>query len=185
MGGEAEGYSIPAQRDACLRKAESLGTEVVAEFVERGESGSSTAGRPELQRMLTHLAEQPIDYVIVHKIDRLARSRADDAMITLQLQQSGARLVSCTESIDDTPSGMLLHGIMASIAEFYSRNLAAEVVKGSIQKAKSGGTVGKAPLGYLNIRQMVDGQETRTIDLDPDRAPLMVWAFEQYATGAW
>ena len=37
-GGEAEGYSIPAQRDACRRKAAALGAVVVEEFVDRGES---------------------------------------------------------------------------------------------------------------------------------------------------
>ena len=44
-GGEAEGYSIPAQREACKRKATSLGVVVVEEFVDRGESAKS-ADRP-------------------------------------------------------------------------------------------------------------------------------------------
>ena len=35
-GGEAEGFSIPAQREACLRQAQSLGAAVVAEFVDAG-----------------------------------------------------------------------------------------------------------------------------------------------------
>ena len=70
---------------------------------------------------------------------------------------------------------------MSSISEFYSRNLAAEVKKGSLQKAKSGGTVGKAPTGYLNVRSMVNGREIRTVDVDPVRGPLMRWAFERYA----
>ena len=183
-GGETEGYSIPAQREACLRKAEALGAQVVAEFVERGES-ATTANRPELQRMLALLDEQPVGYVIVHKVDRLARSRADDALITLRLHEARIGLVSCTESIDETPSGRLLHGIMASIAEFYSRNLASEVVKGAIQKAKSGGTPGKAPIGYLNVRDTIEGREARTVKVDPERAPLMQWAFEQFASGDW
>ena len=53
-------------------------------------------------------------------------------------------------SIDETPSGLLLHGIMSSIAEFYSRNLANEVIKGSVQKAKNGGSVavGDGPGAY-------------------------------------
>ncbi len=51
--------------------------------------------------------------------------------ITAQLQAAGARLVSVTENIDQTPSGLLLRGIMSSIAEFYSRNLAHEVIKGT------------------------------------------------------
>ena len=65
--------------------------------------------------------------------------------INLALKQAGAELVSVSENIDQTPSGLLLHGIMSSIAEFYSRNLATEVIKGSMQKAKNGGTPGRAP----------------------------------------
>jgi site-specific DNA recombinase len=182
MGGDPEGFSIPAQREACMRKAESMGAIVAGEFVDRGESAKTTK-RPELQRMLTYVQEHPVTYLIVHKVDRLARSRADDVSIGLELQAAGVQLVSCTESIDETPSGKLLHGIMASIAEFYSRNLAAEVMKGSIQKAKSGGTAGKAPLGYINVRELTNGRENRTVIVDSERAPLMKFAFDAYATG--
>jgi site-specific DNA recombinase len=183
-GGEAEGFSIPAQREACTRKADSLSAVVVEEFVDAGESARS-ADRPDLQRMLAYLAEHPVKYVIVHKIDRLARNRVDDVTINLAIQQAGATLVSCTENIDETPSGALLHGIMSSINEFYSRNLANEVIKGTQQKVKSGGTPTLAPIGYLNVRQIVEGREVRTIELDPERAPLIAWAFEVYATGEW
>ena len=183
-GDTAEGFSIPAQRTAAIRKAESLGATVTAEFVDRGESARS-ANRPELQKLLRFIAEHPTAYVIVHKVDRLARNRADDVEINLALQAAGTTLVSVTENIDETPSGALLHGIMSSIAEFYSRNLASEVIKGSEQKARAGGTIGKAPTGYLNVRKVVDGREIRTVDVDPERGPLMRWALEQYATGEW
>jgi site-specific DNA recombinase len=178
-----DGYSIEAQREACIRKAASLEAEVVAEYVDRGESARS-ADRPDLKRMLARLAsEQDIDLVIVHKLDRLARNRADDVTIAMQVRSAGAQLVSATENIDETPSGLLLHGIMSSIAEFYSRNLATEVIKGTTEKAKRGGTPGIAPLGYLNVREMVDGREVRTVDLDPERAPLVKLAFDLYVTG--
>lgn len=180
---DPEGFSIPAQREACTRKAASLEAEVVAEYVDRGES-AKTADRPDLKRMLNRLAtEKDIDLVIIHKIDRLARSRADDVTIAMQIRSAGAQLVSATENIDETPSGLLLHGIMSSIAEFYSRNLATEVIKGSTEKAKRGGTPGPAPIGYLNTREMVDGREVRTVALDPERAPLIKQAFALYATG--
>ena len=111
-GGESEGFSIPAQREANKRKAASLGAIVVKEFVDRGASAKTT-NRPELQGMLDYVAENPVDYVIVHKVDRLARNRADDVEINQALDKAGVRLVSTTESIDQTPSGMLLHGIMS------------------------------------------------------------------------
>ncbi len=183
--GDPEGYSIPAQREANRRKADSLGADIVAEFVDRGESARS-ADRPELQRMLQFVGSEPVAYCIVHKVDRLARNRADDVEISLALTKAGVRLVSATENIDETPSGMLLHGIMSSIAEFYSRNLANEVLKGMNQKARTGGTPGKAPMGYRNAGIVnEEGREVRTVLLDEQRAPLIRWAFEAYATGEW
>lgn len=68
-------------------------------------------------------------------------------------------LVSATEAIDDSPAGTLLHGIMASIAESCSRNLAMDVRKGQTQKARRGGTPGYVPIGYRNIISRIDGQE--------------------------
>ncbi len=183
-GGEVEGYSIPAQREACKRKAASLKAAVIEEFADRGES-AKTADRPELQRLLEFVTEQPVKYVIVHKVDRLARNRADDVAINLALKRAGVTLVSVSENIDETPSGLLLHGIMSSIAEFYSQNLAMEILKGSVQKAKNGGTPGRVPLGYLNVRHFDNGREIRTVEVDPERSPLMAWAFEAYATGDW
>ena len=106
--------------------------------------------------------------------------------INRAFEEAGVRLVSTSENIDQTPGGMLLHGIMSSIAEFYSRNLANEVIKGMGEKARNGGTLGKAPLGYVNVRGRDEhGREVRTVELDQERAPLLRLAFSEYATGNW
>src|SRR5918995_3075957 len=68
-------------------------------------------------------------------------------------------------------------------AELYSQNLANEVVKGTQQKVAAGGTPHTAPIGYRNVRKIVDGRESRTVVLDEERAPLVRWAFEAYASG--
>ena len=182
---EPEGYSIPAQREACLAKAAELGAEVVGEYADRGES-AKTADRPQLKALLDRLqAERDLDYVIVHKVDRLARNRYDDATITYALHKAGVELVSVTENIDDTPVGRFLHAIVAANAEFYSANLAAEARKGLVQKAKAGGTPTRAPLGYLNVRKLIEGREVRTVEVDPERAPHVRWAFAAYGSGAY
>ena len=178
-----EGYSLPAQREACVRLSDQLGATVVGEYVDRGESAKS-AKRPELQRMLKRLQEQAdVDYVIVHKVDRLARNRKDDVEIDLVIRSSGARLVSASENIDDTPHGKLIRNIMADFAQYYSDNLATEAKKGARQKAKFGGTPYKPPIGYLTARERIEGREIRIVITDPDRAPLVRWAFTAYATG--
>lgn len=178
-----DGYSIPAQTQACQAKAEELGAVVVSEYVERAES-ARTDDRPELQRLLERLESmQDIDYVIVHKVDRWARNRHEEAMIHFRLKQAGAQLVSVSENIDDTPSGMLVHGIMATIAEFYSNNLAGEIRKGLAAKAQAGGTLGRAPIGYVNKREISGKRDVRWAEPDPERAEHVRWAFEAYASG--
>ncbi|CEI47093.1 Recombinase [Propionibacterium freudenreichii] len=184
-GGGDEGYSIPAQRDANMSKAEQLGATVVEEFVDAGESARK-ADRPALMRMIKYVAEHRVNYCIVHKVDRLARNRADDVTIHLALRDAGVMLVSASENIDETPSGMLLHGIMSSIAEFYSRNLATETIKGLTQKASQGGTIGAAPVGYENVGiRNEHGREERTVRIDAERGELVSWAFQVFASGLW
>ncbi|MCT2996643.1 recombinase family protein [Propionibacterium freudenreichii] len=122
----------------------------------------------------------------MNKVDRPARNRLDDAIIHATLRDANISLVSVTENIDETPSGMLMHGILASMAEFYSLNLAQEVLKGMTQKASMGGTPAKAPLGYLNVRTTdAKGREVRDVTVDPERADLVTFAFTAYATGNW
>ena len=185
-GGRDEGYSIPDQRKAVDRKSVSLHAVVVAEFIDPGESAKTRDKRKSLNEMMEFIREHNITYCIIPKLDRIARNRLDDALIHAELRAAGVKLVSVAENIDETPAGMLTHGIMASIAEFYSLNLAMEVTKGLRTKATTGGTINKAPIGYLNVQTRTEtGYELRTVVLDPQRAPLIKWAFESYATGEW
>ena len=179
----SDGYSLPAQLDGCAKKAVLLDATVVTEYVERAES-ATTDGRPQLQAMLQRVESlRDVDYVIVHKIDRFARNRFDDAVVHFRLREAGATLVSATEHIDETPAGMLTHGILATIAEFYSNNLSAEIRKGRDAKARAGGTNGRAPIGYLNKREITGQRDVRWVEPDPERAPHIQWAFDAYASG--
>ena len=180
-----EGFSIAAQREACVRRVRDEGWELVDEYVDKGESARS-ADRPRLRAMLARIAEDgDVEAVVVHKVDRLARNMEDHIAIRALLRRRGVALVSVTENLDESASGRLVEGIHALMAEFYSANLAAEVRKGMGQKAKLGGYPHKAPLGYLNVREPIGGRQVAHIVADPERAPLVRIAFELYATGEW
>jgi site-specific DNA recombinase len=180
-----EGFSIAAQREACVRRIRDEGWELVDEYVDKGES-ARTADRPQLRAMLARIGEDAdVEAVVVHKIDRLARNMEDHVAIRALLRRRGVALVSVTENLDETASGRLVEGIHALMAEFYSANLANEVRKGMGQKAKLGGYPHKAPLGYLNLREPIGGRQVAHIVPDPERAPLVKAAFELYATGEW
>lgn len=178
-----EGYSIPAQAEGCRRYVAEQGWELVDEYVDRGESARTT-DRPQFQAMLARLAEEAIiDRLVVHKLDRLARNLEDHAAVRAALRKAGVQLVSVTESLEDSASGKLVEGILASIAEFYSANLSQEIRKGLDQKAAQGGWPTVAPCGYRNVRREGGGRRGESV-LEPDeQAPLVLWAFEQYAAG--
>ncbi len=179
-----EGYSIPAQAEACRRFIADRGWELADEYVDRGES-ARTADRPQLQAMLARLAEDPaVDCLVVHKLDRLARNLEDHAAVRAALRKAHVQLHSVTESLEDSASGKLVEGILASIAEFYSANLGQEIRKGMDQKAAQGGWPVRAPFGYRNVRRDGPGRRGESV-LEPDQqAQLVVWAFERYATGS-
>jgi site-specific DNA recombinase len=180
-----EGFSIPAQREACSRHIRDAGWQLTDEYVDRGESARS-ADRPALQAMLARIAEdRDVDAVVVHKIDRLARNMEDHVAIRALLRRRGVALVSVTENVEETASGRLVEGIHALMAEFYSANLANEIKKGLNQKVKQGGFPHGAPLGYVNLREIVGGRQVARIVPDPERAPLIAGAFERYVTGDW
>ena len=181
-GTHPEGYSIPAQREATGARARTLDAEVLEEYVEYGVSGRTTR-RPALQRMLADLKRYRPAYVIIYDLSRLARNRLDDAQLMLQIESSGAKVVSVLENIDQTASGRLTHGVLAAVNEFRSAGDAEKVKMGLKRKHAMGGTNGRAPIGYLNVRRRELGRDIRTVEVDETRAPLVQMAFRCYASG--
>jgi site-specific DNA recombinase len=179
-----EGISIPAQREACLRKARDLGVTVIDEYVEPGRSALEMTKREAFQRMLARVRGQgDVDVIIVYQLSRMARNRYDDAIVMADLRKRGVTLVSATEAIDDTPVGQLMHGILATFNEYQSRQSGADIAYKMGQKARNGGTLGRAKLGYLNHIDHSDGRVIRTIIVDSERAPFVRLGFEFFATG--
>jgi site-specific DNA recombinase len=181
---DPEGISIPAQRVACQRKAEQMGLTVVGEYVEPGKSATTIVKRPKFQEMLARIKQdRDVDYVIVYNLSRLNRNRVDDAQVLMLMRSLKVTLISAQENIDETPAGQLMHGILAAMNEYRSSADGADISYKMGQKAKNGGTLGRAKFGYLNVREVIDSHEIRTVAPDPERAPYLKLAFELAATG--
>jgi DNA invertase Pin-like site-specific DNA recombinase len=68
------------------------------------------------------------DALVVHKFDRFARNRTDALAIKSLLRYDyNIKVFSVTEPSEDSdgPIGALIEGTMESVAEWYSKNLAA------------------------------------------------------------
>ena len=93
---------------------------------------------------------------------------------TSMLRRKGVKVVSITEHADDSPTGKLMEAIIESVDEFYSENLAQEVVRGMREAASRGFFLGsKAPFGYKRVKVNDGAKERPTLEVDPATAPVV------------
>jgi site-specific DNA recombinase len=173
---EREGFSIPAQQKLLKGYASEEGWNVVREFQDV-ETAKQT-GRPAFGEMVAFLRNnRSCRTILVEKTDRLYRNIRD--WVTIEELGVEVRLVKENSVIsrESRSSEKFLHGIKVLMAKNYIDNLSEEVKKGMLQKAEQGDWPSVAPVGYVNNRS------THRIEIDPERAPLVVKLFELYATG--
>ena len=173
---EKEGYSIPAQLKLLREYAVKHGFTIVKEFVDV-ETAKAT-GRKQFGEMLQFLKEDPdCRTVIVEKTDRLYRNFRD--FVTLEELNVEVHLPKEGQVIskDSKSQTKLVHGIQLVIARNFIENLREEVRKGMREKAEQGIYPSRPPFGYRN------NQLLRTIEVDPDKAPILKRIFELYSSG--
>ncbi len=128
---------------------------------------ATTDKRPQFQQMISDSYNKEFDIVLVHKLDRFARNRYDSSLYRHKLRKNGVRLCSVLERLDNSPESILLEGLLESINEFYSANLARESLKGMKENAHkclfNGGCPG---LGYdidENQRFVINEKEAKAV----------------------
>lgn len=167
--------SIEGQLRECYSFAEREGYQVCGEYIDRARSARSD-DRPDFQRMVRDAERRQFGIVIVWKLDRFARNRYDSAIYKARLKKYGVRVVSAMENIGDSPEGIILEGMLESMAEYYSANLSVNVKRGQRETiAKGRFTGGVIPYGYIS-------QDGRLIE-DERTAPIVREVFASYAEG--
>jgi site-specific DNA recombinase len=181
---DSDGNSIATQREVSTRKANGLAATVVHEFVEPGVSASTIEKRQAFQSMLAYLRENPdVRYVIVYARSRAFRNYIDAAITKRLLDKLNVKLVSAREDFGDGVYADMMEAV-TDIFNDVQNKLSGEDIRIKLQhKAINGGTTGRAPIGYLNVRVEHEGRLINTVQIDPKRAPLVRKAFELYATG--
>ncbi len=177
--------SISAQLRALREYAEKNNYQVVKEYVDEAESGR-TADRPKFQQMIADARRtRAFETILVWKFSRFARSREDAIVFKSLLKKHGVRVVSITEPSEDSPTGKLMEAIIESLDEFYSANLAQEVLRGMREAASRGYFMAsQAPYGYLRIKVLDGKKERPTLKPDLVTAPVVARIFDLALRGA-
>ena len=168
--------SIEGQLQTCYEFAKHNGHIVIGEYIDRAQSGT-TDSRAEFQRMIADSDKHIFEGVLVYQLDRFARNRYDSAINKAKLKKNGVRVISARENISDDASGILIEGVLESMAEYYSAELSQKIRRGMDINAEKCLSNGSNPgLGYY-----VD--EERRFHIDPEGATIVREIFEMYASG--
>ena len=181
---DPEGNSIDTQRKVTMAKERAMGTVNVGEYVEPGYSGQSIAKRPFFQEMLKRIIEQrDVDYVVIYMRSRIFRNYIEAGNVKVMLAKLGVRLISAKEDFGD---GLMAEAMEAvtDVFNWLQVRMSGEDIKIKMaNKARNGGTIGKAKVGYLNQRILIDGHKVNTVVPDPERVHFIPMAFELFSTG--
>lgn len=140
--------SIDAQLRAMQNYCQQNHILIVETYIDEAKS-ATTDHRPSFQKMIADSKYHQFNIILVHKLDRFARNRYDSAVYKRELKKNGVSVYSVLENLDDSPESIMMESVLEGMSEYYSQNLAREVMKGMRETAlQCKHTGGKPPLGY-------------------------------------
>ena len=177
--------SVAAQLRALRDYADKNGYVVVREYVDEAVSGR-VDDRPEFNKMIdeARLPEATFSEVLVWKFSRFTRKREHAVAYKSLLRRRGVRVVSITEHTDDTPTGNLAEGIIETVDEFYSEDLATDVRRGMREAASRGFWVSsRTPYGYNRVMVQDGAKERPKLQSDDVTASVVKRIFDMAENG--
>lgn len=172
--GQSE-QTIDGQLRACNEYAARMGYAVIDQYIDRAKTGTNDK-RPEFQRMIADAEKKQFQFVIVYMVDRFARNKYDSVIYKYELKKHGIKVVSAMEQISDTEEGYLVEGLLEMFAEQYSRKLSVRIRRSFQDSLERGSAWG----GHNLIGYKI---ENKKHVVDEDKAPIIRYAFKQYAAG--
>ena len=109
---------IRAIREYCVNNK----ITVVKIYADKAISGTSTDNREEFLKMIKDSKSDLFDYVIVHKLDRFARNRYDQAIFEKKLNDNNVKIISVLEQFNDSPESVILKSVLTGMSEYFYRN---------------------------------------------------------------
>ena len=152
--------------------------------MEPGYSGGSIEKRPFFKALLKRIVEQrDVDYVVIYMRSRVFRNYIEAAIVKRQLDELGVKIVSAKEEFDEGGMGEAMEAI-TDVFNWLQVRLSGQDIKTKMaNKARNGGTIGKAKVGYCNVTRTIDGHKVNTIERDPERDHYIALAFQLMADG--
>ena len=177
------GNSLPAQIER-LKKYCRQKDFAITKVFSLDESAYKTK-RDDFDRALDYLKSTKEKIVVCFdKVDRFSRNVFDKRVASLYdlAMQDKIELHFASDNLIITPNISATEkfhfGINLGLAKYYSDAISDNVKRAYENKIKKGEWIGKAPIGYIDLKN-----ENKDKEPDPARAHFIVKIFEMYATG--
>lgn len=178
-------YSSAGQRDVSIEQqladirafAKRSGFTIVHEYADHAKSGfKNSSARTAFQSMMAAADSGTFDSVICWKVDRFGRNREESALFKGRLRRFGVKVFYAMEPIPEGSAGVLLEGMLEATAEWYSRQLSENVMRGMSDNARRCLYNGTHILGY---RADTGGR----YEIQEDEAAVVREIFSLYRSG--
>lgn len=165
--------SIEDQLRVCRQWCAANGHDVIGVF-----SDKALTGRTDKRPQFLDMVKNPLgaELCVVYKMDRFSRNKYDAAYYKKMLSDKGCRVVSATESVPDSPEGIIIESLLEGMAAYYSANLAQNVRRGMEGNALKCKAQGYRVFGY-------DVGSDGCYIVNDSEARIVREAFERYADG--
>lgn len=127
--------SIEQQVKACMGYADRANLKVVDTYDDKAVSGK-TDRRPNFQKMMRDAEKGKFRYVIAWKSNRMGRNMLQAMVNESRLNDLGVRCLYVEEDFDDTAAGRFALRNMMNVNQFYSENMAEDIMRGLMDNAE-------------------------------------------------
>lgn len=145
-------------------------------FVDEGFTGKNE-NRPKYQEMMRKVREGKIKHIVLYQLNRFGRNSRDIHNSLQECIDNDCVIYSAQEGFDSKTSfGRAIIGIMASLAQLETEQLAERIKDNMYTLAKHGRWLGgNAPTGYVGVRELYideSGRERSLTKLSPNKDEL-------------
>lgn len=179
---ERQILSIDSQIKEMLLLAEREGLEIVA-MKRESHSAKETGQRPVFNEIIDEIKLGKYNALLTWAPDRISRNAGDlGKVVDLMDRGTLKEIRTYGQSFSNSPNEKFLLMILGSQAKLENDNRGINVKRGLRMRAEMGLWCGKAPLGYLNQKDM---DKKCQVLIDPLRAPIIKKMYEKVAYEKW
>jgi DNA invertase Pin-like site-specific DNA recombinase len=191
-GGPSQGESIDRQRSEIEAYCRQNGLRLAHVFQDAARSGGSTTGRDDFDELIRRSADpDPPAGLLVWDFARLSRSLDDSGYYKAVLRKNGLVIHSLTDAIPEGPYSRMVEVVIDIANEEKRRQVSRDTASGLRHIVDLYDAMpGTPPAGYMRSPVHVGTRRDGSAHIlhrwvpDPEKAPLVLRAFQMRAEGA-